>query len=127
MSPTMSAPATILFTTSAALLPESLVSWIEHQRSPRVIISSADELMAIALRGRPRLVVFDARAHRDEALRASARLKRDSYTGIVPVLTLSDSGTESIAQAFDEGADEVIPDGMDAAESVRRLESLVAR
>ena len=123
----MSAPATILFTTSAALLPESLVSWVEHQRSPRIMVSSADELMAIALRGRPRLVVFDARSGHDEALRACGRLKRDSYTGVVPVLTLTSPGTSSIAEAFDAGADEVIPDGMDAAEGVRRLESLLAR
>jgi len=91
------------------------------------MVSSADELMAIALRGRPRLVLFDARAGHDEALRACGRLKRDSYTGVVPVLALTSAGTSSIAEAFDAGADEVIPDGMDPAEGVRRLESLLAR
>jgi GGDEF domain-containing protein len=123
----MSAPATILFTSSVDLLPESLISWVERQRSPRIMVSTADELMAIALRGRPRLVVFDGRTGHDEALRACGRLKRDSYTGVVPVLALTGAGTSSIAEAFDAGADEVIPEGMDSAEGVRRLESLLAR
>ena len=123
----MSAPATILFTTNAALLPETLVTWVERERSPRTVVMSADELMAIALRGRPRLVIFDARSNRDEAITACGRLKRDSYTGVVPALVLAAAGTESIAEAFDAGADEVIPEDMDAAEGVRRLQSLLAR
>ena len=127
MSPTMSAPATILFTTSADNLPAALVSWVEHQRSPRLVVNSGDELMAIALRGRPRLVLFDARASNEEVLAACGRLKRDSYTGVVPVLTLTAKGSDAIAKAFDAGADEVIPDGMNDAESVRRLESLLNR
>ena len=127
MSPTMSAPATILFTTSADNLPAALVSWVEHQRSPRIVVNSGDELMAMALRGRPRLVLFDARASNEEVLAACGRLKRDSYTGVVPVLTLTAEGSDAIAKAFDAGADEVIPDGMNDAESVRRLESLLNR
>jgi GGDEF domain-containing protein len=123
----MSAPATILFTTSAAQLPQHLVSWVERQRSPRVIVSSGDELMAIALRGRPRLVVFDARADHDEALASCARLKRDSYTGVVPALVLTSRGASPIGVAFDAGADEVIPDDMDPVEGIRRLESVLAR
>jgi GGDEF domain-containing protein len=123
----MSAPATILFTTNAAQLPPDLVSWVEHQRSPRVIVPTGDELMAIALRGRPRLVIFDARAAGDEALSACDRLKHDSYTGVVPALVLTSAGTASISRAFDAGADEVVPDDMDPGEATRRLESLLTR
>jgi GGDEF domain-containing protein len=123
----MSAPATILFTASADELPASLIAWVEQQRSPRVIVSSGDELMAIALRGRPRLVVFDARMKTEAALAACGRLKRDSYTGVVPAFVLAGAGTESISRAFDSGADEVIPDGMDPAEGTRRLDSLLSR
>lgn len=123
----MSAPATILFTSSAAALPAALVSWLEQQRSPRLVVDSGDELMAIALRGRPRLVVFDARPGSDEVLTACGRLKRDSYTGVVPALVLTIAGAESLTRAFDAGADEVIPDGMDPPEAIRRVDSLLAR
>lgn len=123
----MSAPATILFTANADTLPAELVSWVENQRSPRIIVDSGDDLMAIAVRGRPRLVLFDARAATDETLAACGRLKRDSYTGVVPVLALTAAGSEAIANGFDAGADEVIPSGMDSAESIRRLESLLSR
>ena len=123
----MSAPATILFTTSAATLPPVLVSWVESQRSPRLIVNSGDELMAIALRGRPRLVVFDARSQTSDTLYACTRLKHDSYTCVVPALVLTESGSEAISTAFNAGADEVVPDEMAPPEAVRRVEALLTR
>jgi GGDEF domain-containing protein len=127
MSPTMSVPPTIVFSADAASLPGGLQAWLERQRSPTVVVESGDELMAMALRGRPRLVLFDARTGDTEALDACARLKKDSYTGIVPTLVISRAGIDVIAGSFDAGADEVIPDGMSDAEAVRRLDSLLSR
>jgi GGDEF domain-containing protein len=125
MSPAISAPATILFSSGDAPLPGKLRSWLDRQSA--LTVSSADELMAMALRGRPRLVVFDSRSSDRNALGACTRLKKDSYTGIVPALVLSADGSTQIAQAFDAGADEVLPAGMDEAEALRRLESLLSR
>jgi GGDEF domain-containing protein len=127
MSPTTSAPATILFTADSSGLPASVTSWVNQLRTPSLIVGSADELMAIALRSRPRLVVFDVRNHGSESLVACGRLKRDSYTGVVPALALSDAASDAVSICFDAGADEVIPMGMSDAETVRRLDSVLAR
>ncbi|MEO8194897.1 MAG: diguanylate cyclase [Gemmatimonadales bacterium] len=127
MSPTMPAPAIIVFSSAGTGPPGALGSWLERQSAPRFVVTSADELIAIALRGRPRLVMFDARQDGEQVLAACNRLKRDSYTGIVPALVFSFRDMDSIGAAFSAGADEVIPDGMDPAEVVRRLDSLLSR
>ncbi|HEX5577087.1 MAG TPA: diguanylate cyclase, partial [Gemmatimonadaceae bacterium] len=127
MSPTMSAPAIILFTPDGAQLPDSIREWLESQPSPSVSVESGDELMAMALRSRPRLVIFDARARTDDALHACGRLKKDSYTGIVPGLVLAAPGTPEVQKAFDAGADEVVTEAMDPAEAKRRSSILLSR
>ena len=127
MSPTMSAPAIILFTPGGVKLPGGFQGWLSSGGAPRVTVDSADELMAIALRGRPRMVIFDARVDEALALEACTRLKRDSYTGVVPALVLSTGGIDPVRAGFDALADEVIPEGMSEAEAVRRLDSLLWR
>ena len=130
MSPTISAPATILFTSTGAPLPGGFQAWLQGRNPPHLIVASGDDLMAMALRGRPRLVLFDARGDSEEAsaaLFSCARLKTDSYTGVVPALVIAGVRPESVRAAFDAGADEVITEGMDAAESLRRLDVLLAR
>lgn len=127
MSPTMSAPVTIIFNPGASELPDSAQSWVQSQSSAAMMIDSGDELMAIALRGRPRLVIFDARGDVETSLAACERLKKDSYTGVVPAIVFAAAGSDAISRAFDVGADEVVPHDMEAAQIVRRLESLLAR
>ena len=56
--------------------------------------------MSLALRGRPRLVMLDARSHPVAALKATERLKADSYTGIVPVVVYSADDDTSFAASF---------------------------
>jgi len=92
-----------------------------------LLVDNPDDLIAIALRGRPRLVVFDARTRPDEAFSACARLKSDSFSGVVPAIVLTRTGVENIALALDKGADEVVPENMDDREAIRRLESLLLR
>ena len=92
-----------------------------------MLVDNPDDLIAIALRGRPRLVVFDARTRPDEAFSACARLKSDSFSGVVPAIVLTRTGVENIALALDKGADEVVPENMDDREAIRRLESLLLR
>jgi GGDEF domain-containing protein len=125
MSPTTAAPATIVFTPDGAPPPESFATWLSDQKVSPLVVRDPDELIAIALRGRPRLVIFDARTRCDDTLAACRRIKADSYTGVVPAIILTKGGIESVSSAFDAGGDEVIPESMDAREALRRLESLL--
>lgn len=127
MSPALSLPATIVFTTDGAPLPDYLVAWLAASRAPVVRLGSGDELMATALRGRPALVVFDARAQADAALNACGRLKRDSYTGVVPAFVLSGAEPDDLRRCFDAGADEVASASAPDVDSARRLDAMLAR
>jgi len=99
--------------------------WIDAQEASVVTLSSADELMSIGLRARPHFVIFDARRDPEPVLAALHRVKKDSYTGVVPCAVLCGKKTEALEKAFDAGADEVIPHGMEAQEAVRRLRGLL--
>jgi len=123
----MSAPTIILFTPGGLELPGGFQAWLDANPSPQMSVDTGDELMAIGLRGRPRMVIFDARVDEASALEACSRLKRDSYTGVVPALALTTGGIDPVRSGFDAGADEVIPDGMSEAEAIRRLDSLLWR
>jgi hypothetical protein len=57
--------------------------------------------MSIALRARPRFAVFDARRDPASALAALYRLKRDSYTAVVPCAALCGKKNEALSAAFD--------------------------
>jgi GGDEF domain-containing protein len=120
-------PNAIRFSPDGAALPAHVGAWIEAQDSAVVTLSSPDELMSIALRARPQFVMFDARRNAVPALAALKRLKRDSYTAVVPSAVLCAKGNEALEEAFDAGADEVIRDGMHSAEAVRRLTAMLIR
>jgi GGDEF domain-containing protein len=90
-------------------------------------VASADELMSIALRGRPRFVIFDARGQSRDAQDACARLKRDSYTGVVPAMILCSSGASALIDGFAAAADEVIVPGLDKVTLRCRLDALLSR
>ena len=83
--------------------------------------------MSIGLRARPRFVVFDARRQPEPVLAAVHRLKKDSYTAVVPCAVLCGKSNEALSEAFDAGADEVIRDGMQAPEANRRLTAMLIR
>ena len=102
-------------------------AWIEAQEASVVTLSSADELMSIGRRARPRFVIFDARRKSEPALAALHRIKKDSYTGVVPCAVLCGKSAEALEESFDMGADEVIRDGMQAPEAVRRLTAMLIR
>jgi GGDEF domain-containing protein len=126
MSPAVTAPAILVFAPDGGSLPGRLEAWLSSQRAPRIAVTTGDELMAIALRTRARMVIFDARTRSPEVLIACSRLKTDSYTGIVPALLLTAEGTDAVTAAFDAGADEVLPRDMPELEAVRRVDSLLA-
>jgi diguanylate cyclase (GGDEF)-like protein len=127
MSPALSSQSAFLYQPRQAELPSDVAGWLAEQSVVVSTLSTADELMAIALRGRPRFVVFDGRAAGTDSLDACARLKRDSYTGVVPAVMLCADDEASLADAFSASADEVIAPGL-AAHAVRcRLDALLAR
>ena len=123
----MQQPNAIRFVPDGSPLPAHISAWIGTQDASVVTLSSADELMSIGLRTRPRFAVFDARKDPVAALAALQRVKRDSYTGVVPCAVICSKKTEALSAAFDAGADEVIRDGMLAPEATRRLTAMLIR
>ena len=117
----------IVYSPGGGQLPEALRRWLAGLGVPIVTVESGNELMALSLRGRPRVVAFDARQDESQSLEALRRLKGDSYTGVVPcvVATCEDDG--AFAEAFDAGADEVMQNGMGAAEATTRLDAMLRR
>jgi len=83
--------------------------------------------MQHALRGRPRLVVLDARTDVGSAEAASRRIKADSYTGVVPTVVLTRHAGEVMERCFAAGADEVLSDDTPPGELVSRLNAVLAR
>src|SRR5256885_7769817 len=83
--------------------------------------------MALSLRGRPRVVAFDARKDQAAVFDALRRLKGDSYTGVVPCVVATCEDDKVFAQAFASGADEVMRDSMVAAEAATRLDAMLRR
>ncbi|MFN2637942.1 MAG: diguanylate cyclase [Gemmatimonadaceae bacterium] len=123
----MQQPNAIRFSPDGASFPAHVSAWISSQEASVVTLSSADELMSIGLRARPRFVIFDARKDPATALAALHRVKRDSYTAVVPCAVLTGKKNEALSEAFDAGADEVIRDGLIAVEATRRLSAMLIR
>src|SRR6478672_2382287 len=76
----------ILFSPDDAAPPPALTEWLAGQADAVVRVREVEELMAMSLRGRPRVVAFDARTMTEQVRGACARLKRDSFTGVIPAV-----------------------------------------
>ena len=97
-----------------------------HLGLPMLPVADANHLMTVALRGRPRVVVFDARDAADRAWAGIERIKADSYTGVVPCAALVSSARD-FADAFEAGADEVVRTTDSAHEVAVRLDAMLRR
>jgi GGDEF domain-containing protein len=117
----------ILFSPDDATPPPALTEWLARQADVVLSISDIDELMSLSLRGRPRLVAFDARTGPEVVHTACRRLKADSYTGVIPVVILSDDADDAFARAFASGADEVVREHGDRPEMLTRLDAMLRR
>jgi GGDEF domain-containing protein len=117
----------IVYSPGAGELPEALSRWLGGLGVPIVVVDSGDDLMALSLRGRPRVVAFDARYERAKVFQALRRLKGDSYTGVVPCVVITCEDDSAFADAFGAGADEVMRETMDVAEATTRLEAMLRR
>jgi GGDEF domain-containing protein len=117
----------IVFSPDQQPLPATIRVWIDGLGLPLVTLSEGADLMAMTLRGRPRVVLFDARTHEQAVFAALTRLKTDSYTGVVPSVVLIADSDACFGTAFRAGADEVIRENLSAVESAARLESMLRR
>src|SRR5688572_19488908 len=117
----------VVFSPSGAQTPEVLTAWLASRAIAAVPVRDSDELMARALRGRPRLVVFDARGDAGSAAAACERLKKDSFTGIVPALFLCGKSPAALKAAFGAGADEVLTESSPREEANVRMDVLLRR
>jgi diguanylate cyclase (GGDEF)-like protein len=117
----------MVFSPDGAAPPESVAMWLKARGIASEIIRDSDDLIARALRGRPRLVVFDARANTDACSAACARMKSDSFTGIVPALFICGKNDRALERVFAAGADEVLTDRVPAGEARVRMEVLLRR
>src|SRR5207247_808719 len=98
----------VVFSARDRALPTTVSGWLSNVSERPLRVTSADEMMALALRGRPRVVAFDAREDATMSYDACRRLKADSYTGVVPCFIVVGSSAKDFRAAFESGADEVV-------------------
>lgn len=123
----MAQPPAIFFSPDAAQPPADVRGWLAGRGLSVIVVSSTDDLIGRALRGRPSAVLFDARTSDELPLDACRRLKADSYTAVVPAGLLTGRTGEEIHRALLAGADEVFPAGMPAEEAALRFETMLNR
>lgn len=119
----------MLFSPRGETLPAAVASWMQERGLPTDEVASGNALLDVALRSRPRLVVFDARREDagSELWDACRRLKSDSFTGIVPAVVLIGATDGAFEQALASGADEILRPGVSDAEIAQRLDLLLRR
>jgi GGDEF domain-containing protein len=117
----------IVFSPTDTLLPGSLSHWLASLGVPTLRVGDPDELVGIVLRGRPRLVIIEARHDSEMALGTLRRLKVDSYTAVVPTVVVVPNDGVAFGVAFDAGADEVIRAELDEAETSIRMDAVLRR
>jgi len=123
----MASGRAVFYSASGTQLQTVAAEWIAAHEFPVVKCAAVDELMALALRGRPAVALFDARTEAASALRACRRLKEDSYSGVVPAAVLVSEDSRELLAAFEAGADEVIPASMAARDAHMRLDVMLRR
>ncbi len=123
----MAHPHAIFFSPDDSPPSEDVRGWFAARGLPVIVSHDVSDLMSRALRGRPTVVLFDARTRREEALDACRRLKGDSYTGVVPGGVLVQDSEIEVTAAFAALADEVFPTAMRSAEAACRFDAMLRR
>lgn len=125
--PTPQLPIALLLQPMESALPPAVAAWVGHQPVTVVPVPSIDDLMVYALRSRPRFIVIDGRLATGQPLVACRKIKRDPFTGVVPVIYIAPDGVRARIEALDALADEVVSAGMDESEIHTRLRCAMAR
>jgi CheY-like chemotaxis protein len=110
----------VVLTGAEDSLPAAIEGWLQDLGLSVAVIHSADQLMAWCLRGRPRIVLLDARVNSGIALEACERIKRDSYSGVVPTVLLCGNVEGEMERCFLAGADEVLTSSTQVVEDRSR-------
>ncbi len=108
--------------------PAWATAWFAAAGLERQSTGDAESVCARALKARPRLILIDGRgdaAWCETALQTCRRLKRDSFTGVVPVLVIVDAARFS--EAFESGADEVVRADVSDVEASARMSAMLGR
>lgn len=119
---------TAVLLTNGQQAPAWLSSWWSLESLAPTLLDEPAALVTVVLRSRPRAIVLDARGDHSwqQAVLASCRrLKRDSYTGIVPIVLVVPQ--ERFADGFEAGADEVLRADVDAVEAAARMRAMLRR
>ena len=116
----------LILTTSEPPVLAALDAWLVETGLSPLVVGSPNELLSVCLRGRPRVVVVDARSDMAVAAEACGRLKADSYTGVVPTIVICTPGNGDMERCFAAGADEVLTEATPEAESRSRLNAVLA-
>ena len=119
-------PPVALVLSGERALPSPVGVWLQASLAT-TIVESENDLIDVAMRGHPRLVILDARDARDRAIATCRRLKSDSYTGALPTVLICPRANDALAECFGAGADEVLHDGMTAEELRFRLDAALRR
>jgi PleD family two-component response regulator len=123
----VASPPAILFAKDERALLPAIRAWLRARALEVVVVDDADALMGRALRGRPRMVIFDAITTPENAMAVCRRLKSDSFTGVIPAVMCVRDDVAAVERAFASGADEVIREATDAPEAAARLDAAVRR
>lgn len=120
-------PSIIFFSPSSHPLPTLVASWIVGKGIPAVVVADAAQIVAMALRSLPAMVLVDGGGCA-EGLELCRTLKADPYSAIVPVAFLHGGHADAeVHAAFRAGADEVLSPIFDAEEQRARLDVLLTR
>jgi len=116
---------TIVVVSDGAPLPAWLDSWLAATADVVLSCADSESVVAWALRARPRAIVLDGRCATTDTYALCERLKRDTWTAIVPIVLIDD--VVEYRRAFGVGADEVLPTGLGADEATMRLQAMLRR
>jgi GGDEF domain-containing protein len=108
-------------------LPVAIEKWLREHDLEVSVLASADDLMARCLRGRPRIALLDARTNAIEAESACARIKEDSFSGVIPTVVICTNADGQMERGFAAGADEVLTEATPPAEMQSRLSAVLSR
>jgi GGDEF domain-containing protein len=121
-------PTILFFSPDGCPVPTLVRQWAAGHAFPLVVLSQADEVESIVLRGHPCLLFVDGDNSGPTGVALVHRLKADAFTAIVPITTLAGSHHPEQVQAwFTSGADEVLTGLFSPAEQRSRMDAMLVR
>jgi GGDEF domain-containing protein len=121
-------PTILYYSPDADSVPGLIRQWAEANAFPMMVLGDAGQVESIILRGAPVFLFIDADRMAEEGMAMVQRLKRDAFTGIVPVTMLSQAHQPALVeQWFAAGTDEVLTEIFSPAEQRARLDAMLVR